>query len=202
MTRNVLSFIKGRCKQPHHVHATTQQPIPQRTSYPSSQLNDVEEETLVDYLRSVEVPLQDMVHRLNDAFRFSCQILIELSSLPTVVSIDGTSSPDQASGRSGTSTGFRSSSDLCRTEDNFDQYVIDFRILEYGECVPTDIPEWLQCLLICACLLSPIYAELQLQSINTLLELIDLLDTGIEQKKQQSKRARKDVRHKGSTVNI
>ena len=52
-------------------------------------VNEVHEETLIDYLRSVEVSLrEDFVHRLNDALRYSCHILIELSTIPTVAGIN------------------------------------------------------------------------------------------------------------------
>ena len=47
--------------------------------------SDVQDEDLIDYLRSNEVCLQEgMVFRLNEALRCSSRILIELSSLPTV----------------------------------------------------------------------------------------------------------------------
>ena len=118
--------------------------------------------------------LQDgLVFRLNDALRYSCRILIELSSLPTVSKM-------------------HIEDDIKDKNDAIDKTLLQSDQTKTSreglECKPSDIPEWLQCLLICSCLLSPTYADLQLESINTLLEMIDLLDSGIEQRKQHSNR--------------
>ena len=132
--------------------------------------SDVQDEDLIDYLRSNEVCLQEgMVFRLNEALRCSSRILIELSSLPTVSIIH---SQAEFQERSCDKTETDTSASKLKNDNNL--------------CKQSDIPEWLQCLLICSCLLSAEYAELQLESINTLLEMVDLLDSGIEQRKQQS----------------
>ena len=136
--------------------------------------NDVADEYLIDYLRSIEVLLQDsLVFRLNEALRYSCRILIELSSLPSVSKMH-------------LEDDFKHRSDIRETSARISDAPKAFN--EELECHPSDIPEWLQYLLICSCLLSPMYADLQLESINTLLEMIDLLDSGIEQRKQQYSR--------------
>ena len=134
----------------------------------------MEDEYLIDFLRSVEVSLQDsLVFRLNEALRYSCRILIELSSLPTVSKM-------------------HADDDWKEKNDNLETSEVQFNRNDVSseelECRSSDIPEWLQCLLICSCLLNPMYADLQLESINTLLEMIDLLDSGIEQRKQQYSR--------------
>ena len=132
--------------------------------------SDVQDEDLIDYLRSNEVCLQEgMVFRLNEALRCSSRILIELSSLPTVSIIH---SQAEFQERSCDKTETDTSASKLKNDNDL--------------CKQSDIPEWLQCLLICSCLLSAEYAELQLESINTLLEMVDLLDSGIEQRKQQS----------------
>ena len=134
----------------------------------------MEDEYLIDFLRSVEVSLQDsLVFRLNEALRYSCRILIELSSLPTVSKMHADDDWKEKNDNLETSE-MQSNRNEVSTEELV--------------CRSFDIPEWLQCLLICSCLLNPMYADLQLESINTLLEMIDLLDSGIEQRKQQYSR--------------
>ena len=156
--------------------------IIQRPTRIFAETNEVEDEYLIDYLRSIEVSLQDnLVFRLNEAIRYACRILIELSSLPTVSRIN--SEGDCKDRISLERTEVIKSTSKSRKRNHICKHH------------PTDIPEWLQCLLVCSCLLSPAYADLQLESINTLLEMVDLLDSGIEQRKQavlNGKNIRKD----------
>ena len=136
-----------------------------------AETNEVEDEYLIDYLRSIEVSLQDnLVFRLNEAIRYACRILIELSSLPTVSKIHSEGDCKDRVSLERTEVITSTSKSKNRNHSCKRQ--------------PSDIPEWLQCLLVCSCLLSPAYADLQLESINTLLEMVDLLDSGIEQRKQ------------------
>ena len=115
-----------------------------------------------------------MVFRLNEALRYSCRILIELSSLPTVSGIYSES--DNADSVS------------VEQLENVENMISSTKNYSIYKQHSASIPEWLQYLLVSSCLLSPEYADLQLESINTLLEMVDLLNSGIEQRKQHSNR--------------
>jgi hypothetical protein len=56
----------------------------------------------------------------------------------------------------------------------------EFSVLSYG-CCPQDMPDWLKYLIISACLVDgKSHPDFQLESINTLLEIIALLDSNIK----------------------
>ena len=114
-------------------------------------LNETEEEALVDNLRQVNVDLRKGVHKFTEAIALACQILVELSSMPTMDTSSSIRNKSQLSGHSSEAGVYKS---------------------------PAELPKWLQYLLISSCLLDGFkHPEIQLESINTLLEIIELLDS-------------------------
>jgi len=114
--------------------------------------DDFEEEAVVDSLRSVGVPVRtDEIFALQDAVKFCCQILVELSiSIPTTTT---------------------SVSKLSRSTSSSAQGLGHAA----AAVTPDKLPLWLQYLVVSSCLVDHRYADFQLQSINTVLELVDLL---------------------------
>lgn len=107
-------------------------------------LDEIEEEATIEKLRSVDLPLKDgkQLQVIEEALAMACQILIDLSSIPTVSS----------RGARGGSPG------------------------NLG-CSPSDLPDWLQLLLISSCLLNEGHASFQLHCISTLLDLMEMLQS-------------------------
>ena len=109
--------------------------------------DNLEEENVVDLLRSISVPVNtDAIFALQDAVHCCCQILVELSSIPTVIDDDVVrAGPPQT---------------------------------------PGDLPLWLQYLVVSSCLIGHAFADFQLENINTLLEMVDLLESNVNAQKQ------------------
>ena len=117
-----------------------------------SAMTSEEDQVLVDNLKRSSVTLLQGVHKFTSALTLSCQILVELSSIPTMGS---TSSATSSVGD-------------------------DFSILSYG-CSPQELPSWLKFLVISACLIDgKDHPDFQLESINTLLEIVSLLDSNLK----------------------
>mgnify|MGYP001245568543 FL=1 len=104
-----------------------------------------EDLALIDKVKSTSVQLSDCSHKFTDALTLANQILVELSSIPTM-------------GSSHSSPVFSD----------------DFSLLGYG-CSPQDLPSWLKYLIISACMVDGSdHPHIVLESINTLLEIISL----------------------------
>ena len=100
--------------------------------------------------------LQDGLHKFTPALTLSCQILVELSSIPTMGSSCSSSIGD------------------------------DFSLLSYG-CSPQDLPTWLKYLIISSCYVNgQLHPDFLLECINTLLEIISLLDSNMKTIKPNS----------------
>lgn len=113
-----------------------------------SDVGQVEEEAAMESLHSEKLPMKDNVQHLEQALAISCQILVDLSSTPTI-------------GRKG--------EDVTKSPSTP-------RSSLFG-CAPSQLPKWLQYLLLCACAMDSDHASLQLQCVSTLLDLIGLLQS-------------------------
>ena len=112
---------------------------------------ELEEEARIEKLKDQELPLRPDTEGFEPAVIIACKILVDLSSIPTVSSKSETASSVEPS---------ESVNSL------------------YG-CAPTELPKWLQYLLLSSSLLPKGQPGLQLQCIGTLLETIGLLQSTI-----------------------
>ena len=97
-----------------------------------------------------QLRLQNGLHKFTPALKLSCEILVELSSIPTMGSPCSSSIGD------------------------------DYSLLSFG-CSPQDLPVWLKHLIISACYVNgQDHPDFLLESINTLLEIISLLDSNLK----------------------
>ena len=97
-----------------------------------------------------QLKLQNGLHKFTPALKLSCEILVELSSIPTMGSPCSSSIGD------------------------------DYSLLSFG-CSPQDLPVWLKHLIISACYVNgQDHPDFLLESINTLLEIISLLDSNLK----------------------
>ena len=116
-----------------------------------------EEDQMLVELKGTKIKLSANSHQYTDALTLSSQILIELSSIPTMGSA-------------------RSSPLTCD----------DFSLLGYG-CSPQELPRWLKHLIISSCLVDGTdHPDLVLESINTLLEIISLHYSNVRCNEQRS----------------
>ena len=107
-----------------------------------------EDLALIDKAVKAVVHLSNCSHKFTDALTLANQILVELSSIPTMMG---------------------SSSSPVLSEDD------DFSLVKGYGCSPQDLPGWLKYLIISSCLVDGSeHPDIVLESINTLLEIISL----------------------------
>ncbi len=110
-----------------------------------SKAGEEEEDAVIKGLRNIELPLKPGARQMVDGVVIACQVLVDLSSIPTV-----------------------KKRRLLRDDELQDS--------GYG-CAPSELPAWLQYLLVSSCLLNDENCVLQLQCISALLELVGLLQS-------------------------
>ena len=138
----------------------------------------VEEESVVERLRSNGVKLKsNEIFALQDAIKYCCEILVELSSIPTWIQDQEQSSAGGGGSRSTSPSGAPSKKASVGSSGGGSLNEVD---------TPENLPLWLQCLVISCCLVDHKYADFQLQSINTILEMVDLLESNVNAHKKLS----------------
>ncbi|XP_059082535.1 protein dopey-1-like isoform X2 [Tigriopus californicus] len=129
-----------------------------------SSTHELEEENVLKKLHTLNLPLRDHLGHYEEALAVSCQILVDLSSIPTVIR-----------------QGQRHSVEA------------DNKVEAMYGCSIDHIPDWLKHLLICACLLDSNQAVLQLNCVNALLEMIGLLQSSLTVSKTAKKKQPNNV---------